>query len=160
MNVAPDLNNHLRSRDLFRSLIIKKNRSKVRDSHWIEDQSCGIGESKSLEKSKNRKKSDKIGKIRFHFLLDFLPKWQNAIKCQNGCTSGQGPASEYLFQTLITLEPEALHKKSDKIGKIGFDLNSDPTALVQTDNQCTMSFLLQRSGNRNSLVKKYQEDIC
>ena len=35
MNVAPDLNNHLRSIDLFRSMIIKKNRSKVRDSHWI-----------------------------------------------------------------------------------------------------------------------------
>ena len=35
MNVAPDLNNHLQSIDLFRSMIIKKNRSKVRDSHWI-----------------------------------------------------------------------------------------------------------------------------
>ena len=35
MNIAPDLNNHLRSIDLFRSMIIKKNRSKVRDSHWI-----------------------------------------------------------------------------------------------------------------------------
>ena len=35
MNVSPDLNNHLRSIDHFRSMIIKKNRSKVRDSHWI-----------------------------------------------------------------------------------------------------------------------------
>ena len=35
MNVAPDLNNHLRSIDLFRSMIIKKNRSKVHDGHWI-----------------------------------------------------------------------------------------------------------------------------
>ena len=35
MNIAPDLNNHLRSIDLLRSMIIKKNRSKVRDSHWI-----------------------------------------------------------------------------------------------------------------------------
>ena len=49
-------------------------------------------------------KSLKIGKIRFDFLLDFLakmPKYhempKNAIKCQNACTSGQGPASEYLF---------------------------------------------------------------
>ena len=36
INVAPDLNNHLRSIDLFRSMIIKKNRSKVRDSHCID----------------------------------------------------------------------------------------------------------------------------
>ena len=35
MNVAPDLNNHLRSIDLFRSTIIKKNRSKVCDSNSI-----------------------------------------------------------------------------------------------------------------------------
>ena len=35
MNVALDLIGHLRSIDLFRSMIIKKNRSKVRDSHWI-----------------------------------------------------------------------------------------------------------------------------
>ena len=35
MNVAPDLNNHLQSIDLFRLMIVKKNRSKVRDSHWI-----------------------------------------------------------------------------------------------------------------------------
>ena len=35
MNVAPDINNHLRSIDLFRSMIIKKNRSKVLDSHCI-----------------------------------------------------------------------------------------------------------------------------
>ena len=35
MNVAPDLNNHLWSIDLFRSMIIKKNSTKVRDSHWI-----------------------------------------------------------------------------------------------------------------------------
>ena len=34
INVAPDLNNHLQSLDLFRSMIIKKNRSKVRDGHW------------------------------------------------------------------------------------------------------------------------------
>ena len=33
INVAPDLNNHLQSLDLFRSMIIKKNRSKVRFSH-------------------------------------------------------------------------------------------------------------------------------
>ena len=38
------------------------------------DQSCGIGKSGSREKSKNRKKSDKIGKIGFDFLLDFLAK--------------------------------------------------------------------------------------
>ena len=35
MNVATDLKNHLRSIDLFRSMIIKKNKSKVCDSHWI-----------------------------------------------------------------------------------------------------------------------------
>ena len=36
MNVAPDLNNHLLSIDLFRSImIIKKNRLKVRDSLWM-----------------------------------------------------------------------------------------------------------------------------
>ena len=35
MNVAQDFNNHLRSIDLFRSMIIKKDRSKVRYSHWI-----------------------------------------------------------------------------------------------------------------------------
>ena len=35
MNVAPDLNNHLWSIDLFRLMIIKKNRSKVHDSHLI-----------------------------------------------------------------------------------------------------------------------------
>ena len=35
MNVAPDLNNHLWSINMFRSMIIKKNRSKVRESHWI-----------------------------------------------------------------------------------------------------------------------------
>ena len=35
MNVAQDLNNHLWSIDLFRSMIIKKNRSKVRDGYWI-----------------------------------------------------------------------------------------------------------------------------
>ena len=35
MNVAPDLNNHIRSIDLFRSMIIKKNRSKAHDSLWI-----------------------------------------------------------------------------------------------------------------------------
>ena len=34
INVAPDLNNHLQSLDLFRSIIIKK-RSKVRDSYWM-----------------------------------------------------------------------------------------------------------------------------
>ena len=33
MNIAPDLHNHLRSIDLFRSMIINKNRSKVLDSH-------------------------------------------------------------------------------------------------------------------------------
>ena len=35
MNVAPDLNNHLWPIDLFRSMIIKKNRSKACDSHRI-----------------------------------------------------------------------------------------------------------------------------
>ena len=35
MNVAPDLNNQIRSIDLFTSMIIKKNRSKVCDSDWI-----------------------------------------------------------------------------------------------------------------------------
>ena len=50
--------------------------------------------SKSWEKSKNRKKSDKIGKIGIDFLLDFLAK---IPKCQNACTSGQGPTSEYFF---------------------------------------------------------------
>ena len=35
MNIAPDINNQLRSIDLFRSMIIKKNRSKVHDSYWI-----------------------------------------------------------------------------------------------------------------------------
>ena len=35
MNVAPDFSNHLWSIDLFRSMIFKENRSKIRDSHWI-----------------------------------------------------------------------------------------------------------------------------
>ena len=35
MNAAPDLNNHLGSKDLFRSMIIKKNRSKFCYSNWI-----------------------------------------------------------------------------------------------------------------------------
>ena len=35
MNVAPDINNHLRSRDLFGSMIILNNRSKVGDDHEI-----------------------------------------------------------------------------------------------------------------------------
>ena len=57
-------------------------------------------ESESLKVGKRLK----IGKIGFDFLLDFLakvPKYhkmsKNAIKCQNACTSGQGPASEYLL---------------------------------------------------------------
>ena len=45
-----------------------------------QDQSCGIGKSKSREKSKNRKKSDKIGKIGFDFLLDFLAKMPKCHK--------------------------------------------------------------------------------
>ena len=47
-------------------------------------------ESESRKKSKNWKKSD---------LISYPTFWQNchnAIKCQNVCTSGQGPASEYL----------------------------------------------------------------
>ena len=35
MNIAMGINNHMMSIDLFRSMIIKKSRSKVRDSHWI-----------------------------------------------------------------------------------------------------------------------------
>ena len=35
MNLAPDLNKHLQPIDIFRSMIIQKNRSKVLDSHWI-----------------------------------------------------------------------------------------------------------------------------
>ena len=35
MNVAPDLISHLQSIDLFRLMIMQKNRSKVPDSHWI-----------------------------------------------------------------------------------------------------------------------------
>ena len=34
MNIAPDINNYLRSIDLFRSMIISNNRSKVRDDHY------------------------------------------------------------------------------------------------------------------------------
>ena len=33
MNIAPDINNHLKSIDLLRLMIIKNNRSKVRDGH-------------------------------------------------------------------------------------------------------------------------------
>ena len=58
-----------------------------------------VVESESL---KIGKKSDKIRKIRFDFLLDFLAKMpkchkmpKNAIKCKNACTSGQGPASDF-----------------------------------------------------------------
>ena len=40
----------------------------------VPDQSCGIGKSKSREKSKSQKKLDKIGKIGFDFLLDFNGK--------------------------------------------------------------------------------------
>ena len=40
-----------------------------------------MGKSKSREKSKSRKKSDKIGKIGFDFLIDFWQKYQNAKKC-------------------------------------------------------------------------------
>ena len=74
---------------------------------WFETRAVGLEGlkvGKSREKSKSRKKSDKIGKIGFDFLLDFLAKMpkchkmpKNAIKCQNACTSGQGPASEYFF---------------------------------------------------------------
>ena len=32
-NIAPDINNHLRSIDLFRSMIIQNRKSKVRDDH-------------------------------------------------------------------------------------------------------------------------------
>ena len=35
MNNSTGSNNHLQSIDLFRSMIIKKNKSKVRDRHWI-----------------------------------------------------------------------------------------------------------------------------
>ena len=44
------------------------------------DQSCGIGKSGSQEKSKNRKKSDKIGKIGSDFLSDFLAKMPKCHK--------------------------------------------------------------------------------
>ena len=64
----------------------------------VESESLKVGKSVTVN---IEKKSDKIGKIGFDFLLDFLakmPKCQkNAIKCQNACTSGQGPASEYFF---------------------------------------------------------------
>ena len=33
MNIAPDINNHLRSIDLFRSMIIHNNRAKGRGDH-------------------------------------------------------------------------------------------------------------------------------
>ena len=35
MNNSTGSNNHLQSIDLFRSMIIKKNKSKVRDRYWI-----------------------------------------------------------------------------------------------------------------------------
>ena len=77
-------------------------------------------ERKKAEKKKDKKtahiyvktravesESRKVGKslkIGFDFLLDFLARMpkchkmpKNAIKCQNACTSGQGPASEYFF---------------------------------------------------------------
>ena len=50
--------------------------------------------------------------------------------------------SQRTVQTRAVESASLKVEKSLKIGKIGFDLNSDPTALVQTDNQCTMSFLL------------------
>ena len=44
------------------------------------EKSCGIGKSKSQEKSKSRKKLDKIGKIGFDFFLDFLAKMKKCHK--------------------------------------------------------------------------------
>ena len=65
----------------------------------MESESLKVGKSKKIGK-----KSDKIGKIGFDFLLDFLPKMpkchkmpKNAIKCANACTSGQGPTLEYFL---------------------------------------------------------------
>ena len=60
-------------------------------------QSCGIGKSKSREKSKIGKNRLKLEKLDIGIEQTFWQKCQNAIKCQNACTSGQGPASEYFL---------------------------------------------------------------
>ena len=50
--------------------------------------------SKSLIWWKRREKAEKADVV---MQLAFWQKCQNAIKWQNACTSGQGPASEYFF---------------------------------------------------------------
>ena len=57
----------------------------------VESESREVG--KSLKIGKNRIKLEKSDLISYP---TFWQKCQNAIKCQNACTSGQGPASEYL----------------------------------------------------------------
>ena len=49
---------------------------------------------RSLKIRKNRIKSEKLDLISYP---TFWQKCQNAIKCQNACTSGQGHASEYFI---------------------------------------------------------------
>ena len=58
----------------------------------VESASLKVG--KSLKIGKNRIKSETSDLSSYR---TFWQKCQNAIKCQNACTSGQGPASEYLL---------------------------------------------------------------
>ena len=61
----------------------------------VESESPKVG--KSLKIGKNQIKSEKLDLISYP---NFWQKCQNATKCQNACTSGQGPASEYFFKRL------------------------------------------------------------
>ena len=58
----------------------------------VESESWKVG--KSLKIGKNWIKSEKLYLISYP---TFWQKCQYAIKCQNACTSGQGPAPEYLI---------------------------------------------------------------
>ena len=58
----------------------------------VESESPKVG--KSREKSESRIKSEKSDLISYK---TFWQKCQNALICQNACTLGQGPTSEYFF---------------------------------------------------------------
>ena len=68
--------------------------------HTVSTIQTRAGKSKSLIQRKRRKggkSREKAEKADLVMQLAFWQKCQNAIKWQNACTSGQGPASEYFF---------------------------------------------------------------
>ena len=82
--------------------IRKDNMKNNLQNRAVVSESLKVG--KSLKIGKNRKTIRKIG---IDFLFDFLAKMP---KCQNACTSGEGPASEFFLKHSGTLEPEVLHR--------------------------------------------------